>query len=56
MKIGISIDNTHSLLYNEEGSKVDLSKLAHEVAIIDILSISRSIIKILKNTMNYKAF
>ena len=50
------MDNTLSLLYNEEGSKVDLSKSAHEVAVIDILTVSRSIVKILKNTMNYKAF
>ena len=56
MKIGGSMDNTPSLLYNEVGSKVDPSKSAHEVAVIDISTVSRNIVKIFKNTMNYEAF
>ena len=56
MKIGGSMDNTPSLLYDEAVSKVDPSKSTHEVAVIDILTVSRNIAKILKNTMNYKAF
>ena len=56
MQIGRSMDNTPSLLCNEAGFKVDPSKLTHEVAIIDILTVSRNIIKILKNTINYEAF
>ena len=56
IKIGRSMDNIPSLLYNKVDSKVNLSKLTYEVAIIDILTISRNILKILKNTINYEAF
>ena len=47
-KLGGSMDNTPSLLCNKAGSKVDPSKSAHEVAVIDISTVSKNIAKILK--------
>ena len=56
MKIGGSMDNTPSLLHDEAVFKADPSKSAHKVAAIDMSTVSRNIVKALKNTMNYEAF
>ena len=55
-KIGGSMDNTPSLLCDEAVFKADPSKSVHEVAVIDIPTVSRNMVKTLKNAMNYNAF
>ena len=50
------MDNTPSLLCDEAVFKADPSKSAHKVAVIDMSTVSRNTVKMLKNAMNCEAF